>query len=109
MKSIDKLTSRDLSHVAYSYSVRGAGNPELHAAIEKRLESKTAVVMAKPATLKAKLADYVMLAKLRLSFSVVFSAGAGYLLNEMKLHPKRFVHFSLFGKKDKGYNPEEEK
>lgn len=28
------------------------------------------------------------------------------LLNEMKLHPKRFVHFSLFGKKDKGYNPE---
>jgi phospholipid/cholesterol/gamma-HCH transport system substrate-binding protein len=31
------------------------------------------------------------------------------LLNEMKLHPKRFVHFSLFGKKDKGYNPEEEK
>ncbi len=31
------------------------------------------------------------------------------LLNEMKLHPKRFVHFSLFGKKDKGYNPEAEK
>ena len=30
------------------------------------------------------------------------------LLKEMKLHPKRFVHFSLFGKKDKGYNPEEE-
>jgi phospholipid/cholesterol/gamma-HCH transport system substrate-binding protein len=30
------------------------------------------------------------------------------LLNEMKLHPKRFVHFSLFGKKDKGYNPETE-
>lgn len=28
------------------------------------------------------------------------------LLNEMKLHPKRFVHFSLFGKKEKGYNPE---
>lgn len=28
------------------------------------------------------------------------------LLNEMKLHPKRFVHFSLFGKKDKGYKPE---
>ena len=25
------------------------------------------------------------------------------LLLEMKLHPKRFVHFSLFGKKDKGY------
>ncbi len=28
------------------------------------------------------------------------------LLREMKLHPKRFVHFSLFGKKDKGYNEE---
>lgn len=28
------------------------------------------------------------------------------LLREMKLNPKRFVHFSLFGKKDKGYNPE---
>jgi phospholipid/cholesterol/gamma-HCH transport system substrate-binding protein len=25
------------------------------------------------------------------------------LLREMKEHPKRFVHFSLFGKKDKGY------
>ena len=31
------------------------------------------------------------------------------LLREMKLNPKRFVHFSLFGKKDKGYNPKEEK
>lgn len=30
------------------------------------------------------------------------------LLKEMKLHPKRFVHFSLFGKKDKGYKPENE-
>ncbi|GGK56530.1 MULTISPECIES: MlaD family protein [Flavobacteriaceae] len=30
------------------------------------------------------------------------------LLREMKLHPKRFVHFSLFGKKDKGYNPDPE-
>ena len=31
------------------------------------------------------------------------------LLREMKEHPKRFVHFSLFGKKDKeGYVPEEE-
>ncbi len=28
------------------------------------------------------------------------------LMKEMKLHPKRFVHFSLFGKKDKGYKPE---
>ncbi|WP_456377394.1 MlaD family protein [Lutibacter sp.] len=31
------------------------------------------------------------------------------LLHEMKLHPKRFVHFSLFGKKDKGYKSEENK
>ncbi|PHR69054.1 MAG: ABC transporter substrate-binding protein [Lutibacter sp.] len=30
------------------------------------------------------------------------------LLREMKLHPKRFVHFSLFGKKAKEYNPKEE-
>lgn len=28
------------------------------------------------------------------------------LLRDMKLHPKRFVHFSLFGKKDKGYQQE---
>lgn len=30
------------------------------------------------------------------------------LLREVKLHPKRFVHVSMFGKKDKGYNPEVE-
>jgi len=30
------------------------------------------------------------------------------LLREMKLHPKRFVHFSLFGKKAKEYNPKED-
>lgn len=30
------------------------------------------------------------------------------LLREMKEHPKRFVHFSLFGKKEKGYNPTED-
>lgn len=29
------------------------------------------------------------------------------LLREMKLHPKRFVHFSLFGKKDKEYQQSE--
>lgn len=28
------------------------------------------------------------------------------LLRELKLNPKRFVHFSLFGKKPKPYNPE---
>ncbi len=31
------------------------------------------------------------------------------LLREMKEHPKRFVHFSMFGKKDKGYQSAEEK
>jgi phospholipid/cholesterol/gamma-HCH transport system substrate-binding protein len=31
------------------------------------------------------------------------------LLREMKLHPKRFVHFSLFGKKEKAYVPETKK
>ena len=30
------------------------------------------------------------------------------LLREMKLHPKRFVHFSLFGKKDKGFQQSED-
>ncbi len=30
------------------------------------------------------------------------------LLREMKLHPKRFVHFSLFGKKAKEYNPKQD-
>jgi phospholipid/cholesterol/gamma-HCH transport system substrate-binding protein len=30
------------------------------------------------------------------------------LLREMKLNPKRFVHFSLFGKKEKAYVPETE-
>lgn len=31
------------------------------------------------------------------------------LLKDMKLNPKRFVHFSFFGKKPKPYKPEEEK
>jgi len=31
------------------------------------------------------------------------------LLNEMKLHPKRFVHFSIFGKKAKGYDSSDQK
>lgn len=31
------------------------------------------------------------------------------LLREMKLHPKRFVHFSLFGKRGSPYIPEENK
>jgi len=39
LKSLEKLSERDLSHVAYSYGVRDAGTPQLHAAIEKRIES----------------------------------------------------------------------
>ena len=31
------------------------------------------------------------------------------LLREMKLNPKRFVHFSLFGKKAKPYTPKKDK
>ena len=31
------------------------------------------------------------------------------LLREMKLNPKRFVHFSLFGKRPKPYKPEDDK
>ena len=31
------------------------------------------------------------------------------LLREMKLHPKRFVHFSLFGKRAKAYTPNKDK
>ncbi len=30
------------------------------------------------------------------------------LLQDMKLHPKRYVHFSLFGKRDKGYEEPED-
>lgn len=30
------------------------------------------------------------------------------LLEDMKLHPKRYVHFSLFGKRDKGYKEPED-
>ncbi len=32
-----------------------------------------------------------------------------YLLREMKLNPKRFVHFSLFGKRAKSFNEENNK
>lgn len=38
LKHLPNLSPRDLSHVMFAYSVRGAGNPELHAAFEKRLE-----------------------------------------------------------------------
>jgi protoheme IX farnesyltransferase len=44
------------------------------------LSKKEIVAVAQQPVLKAKLTDYVQLTKLRLSFSVVFSASAGYLL-----------------------------
>ncbi len=44
------------------------------------LANKEVVTTTAKFTLKARLSDYVQLMKLRLSFSVVFSASAGYLL-----------------------------
>ena len=38
LKNLDSMSARDLSHVMFAYGVRGAGNPELHAAFEKKLE-----------------------------------------------------------------------
>jgi hypothetical protein len=37
LANLGSLSSRDLSHVAYAYSVRNAGNPELHKAFEERI------------------------------------------------------------------------
>lgn len=37
IKALPQMTARDLTHVMYAYSVRGAGNPELHAAFEKQI------------------------------------------------------------------------
>ena len=39
LKSLDSLSDRDVSHLMYAYGVRSVGNPELHKAFEKRLES----------------------------------------------------------------------
>jgi len=36
LKNMAKIKPRDLSHIAYAYSIRSAGNPELHVAFEKR-------------------------------------------------------------------------
>lgn len=33
------MSPRNLSHIMYAYGVRAAGNPDLHAAFEKRMES----------------------------------------------------------------------
>jgi hypothetical protein len=38
MKEMKNISDRDITHVMYSYGVRGAGNPKLHEAFEKRLE-----------------------------------------------------------------------
>ena len=37
LANMDSLPARDLTHLMYSYAVRNAGNPELHAAFEARL------------------------------------------------------------------------
>lgn len=38
LATIDSIPDRDLTHLMYAYSVRGVGNPELHAAFERRLD-----------------------------------------------------------------------
>lgn len=38
LKEINQIPDRDLSHICYAYGVRGLGNPELHVALEKRLD-----------------------------------------------------------------------
>ena len=42
LKNMDSISDRDMTHLMYSYSVRGVGNPELHKAFEKRLEEMVA-------------------------------------------------------------------
>ena len=37
-KDLDNISDRDVTHLMYAYSVRNVGNPNLHAAFEKRLE-----------------------------------------------------------------------
>lgn len=38
LANIDSIPDRELSHIMYAYGVRNLGNPELHAAFERRLE-----------------------------------------------------------------------
>jgi hypothetical protein len=38
LKGLSEVSDRDATHLMYSYSVRGLGNPELHKAFEKRLD-----------------------------------------------------------------------
>lgn len=37
-KCLPDMSARDLSHVMYAYSVRGAGNPAFHSALLKHME-----------------------------------------------------------------------
>ena len=39
IKNLDKISDRDATHLMYAYGVRAVGNPELHKAFEKHLES----------------------------------------------------------------------
>lgn len=38
LREMDSIPDRDITHLMYSYAVRNVGNPELHAAFEKRLD-----------------------------------------------------------------------
>jgi hypothetical protein len=37
LKNLDKISDRDVSHLAYAYGVRNVGNPELHKAFNARI------------------------------------------------------------------------
>lgn len=39
LKGLNSLSDRDVTQLMYAYSVRNVGNPELHKAFEKRLDS----------------------------------------------------------------------
>jgi len=38
LANIESIPDRDLCHIMYAYGVRNLGNPELHKALERRLE-----------------------------------------------------------------------
>jgi hypothetical protein len=38
LQNLNSLSDRDATHLMYSYSVRGAGNPELYKAFDKKVE-----------------------------------------------------------------------
>jgi len=38
LANIESIPDRDLCHIMYAYGVRGLGNPDLHKALERRLE-----------------------------------------------------------------------